>query len=200
MTGNQQTTAMHDVSGNEMMVASSRLRLARLKYGLTLDQVARASGVTPSHLSRIERGEKIPSVGTLMRLAKALHTNVGELLGSGPEQGEFVIVRAKKSAQRSTPAQLPARYDLLLQEASCNGSSITAFIAKPEQGGGASETTCHQGSELLFVLSGSIKVAFCDRHLQLDTGDLMLFPGFLQHQLQSVPGAAATVLVVVIGR
>lgn len=58
---------------------SSILKQQRISLSLTLHEVAAASGVSASHLGRIERGERFPSAHILQRLAKPLHFEEEEL-------------------------------------------------------------------------------------------------------------------------
>ncbi|GAH92551.1 unnamed protein product, partial [marine sediment metagenome] len=58
------------------------LKQRRRTMPLTLKEVAARSGVSPSHLGRIERGERFPSAPVLRKLAKALELNESELLVS----------------------------------------------------------------------------------------------------------------------
>src|ERR1700735_5417805 len=62
-----------------------RLRSAREARGLTLDQMSASTGVSKAHLSRLESGERQPSVGILVELAAALGTRVGALFGEDVE-------------------------------------------------------------------------------------------------------------------
>jgi transcriptional regulator with XRE-family HTH domain len=59
------------------MQTLSLLRQARQVKGLTLRQAAARAKLDPAHLSRIERGEALPSVEALARLAGVLE--LGEL-------------------------------------------------------------------------------------------------------------------------
>ncbi len=58
---------------------SKILKHQRIMKGLTLEQLAGMSGVSCSHIGRIERGERFPSAGTLRKLAKPLSLAEGEL-------------------------------------------------------------------------------------------------------------------------
>jgi transcriptional regulator with XRE-family HTH domain len=58
-----------------------RLRAAREARGLTLDQLSASVGVSKAHLSRLESGDRQPSVGILVEVAAALGTRVSVLLG-----------------------------------------------------------------------------------------------------------------------
>lgn len=59
-----------------------RLKQMRKDRGLTLDNLARVSGVSRSMLSQIERSQANPTVATVWALADALHIEVAELLGA----------------------------------------------------------------------------------------------------------------------
>ena len=53
------------------------LRLARKRANLTLSQVARRARISPSYLSRLERGLRAPRVATVMRLQRVLDLDEG---------------------------------------------------------------------------------------------------------------------------
>lgn len=52
----------------------------RTHRGLTLRELARQAGISPSYLSEIERRRKPGSAATLAKLAAALHTTIDTLL------------------------------------------------------------------------------------------------------------------------
>lgn len=65
-----------DENGNRL---GRLLKQQRLSVPLTLQELAKLSGVSPSHLGRIERGERFPSARILRRVAKPLGTSEDEL-------------------------------------------------------------------------------------------------------------------------
>ena len=56
------------------------LRQRRLMAELTLSELAAKSGVSQSHLARIERGNRLPSGKVLRKIAKALKLDESQLL------------------------------------------------------------------------------------------------------------------------
>jgi transcriptional regulator with XRE-family HTH domain len=58
------------------------LRQQRVMRELTLQQLGEMSGVSSSHLGRIERGERFPSAHILRKIAKPLGLAEGELFTS----------------------------------------------------------------------------------------------------------------------
>ena len=60
---------------------SSRLKQTRTSKGLSLDALAKLSGVSRSMLSQIERGESSPTVATLWNLSQALQVDLSGSAG-----------------------------------------------------------------------------------------------------------------------
>lgn len=58
----------------------TRIREVRKRAGLTQEELAARSGLTQSHLSRLELGKYVPTLTTLERLARALKVPVSDLL------------------------------------------------------------------------------------------------------------------------
>ena len=56
------------------------LRELRAKKGLTQEGLALDAGTERSHISALERAEKGPSLGTILRLAQALGMPAGEVV------------------------------------------------------------------------------------------------------------------------
>ena len=69
------------------------LRARRLAEGRTLSEVAAEAGLSPAHLSEVERGRKEVSTERLLAVAHALnvppaevYADLARLLGAGPER------------------------------------------------------------------------------------------------------------------
>ena len=61
-------------------VFGQRLRELRQKYGVTQQQLSVTTGLTEGYISNMERGQKVPSLTTILRLAVALGCRVTELV------------------------------------------------------------------------------------------------------------------------
>lgn len=55
------------------------LKQVRLKKGYSLEELAKLTGISSSHLNYIERNEKEPSISMLLRIAIALNIDIKEL-------------------------------------------------------------------------------------------------------------------------
>lgn len=56
------------------------LRELRQKYGVTQEQLSNATGLTEGYISNMERGLKVPSLTTILRISVALNCKVTELV------------------------------------------------------------------------------------------------------------------------
>jgi len=66
--------------GNEGQLFGERLRKVRLAKGLTQSELADRCGTSIAAISHIERGTKVPTLTTLVRLADALQCKVTKLI------------------------------------------------------------------------------------------------------------------------
>jgi transcriptional regulator with XRE-family HTH domain len=74
----------------------SRLRRARQERGLTIDQLARTTGLTKGFLSQVERDLANTSVASLLKICDALDIRIGELFDEGEESG--LVAAAERPA------------------------------------------------------------------------------------------------------
>jgi transcriptional regulator with XRE-family HTH domain len=65
-----------------------RLRELRVERGISQDGLARRASVHPTAIGRMERGGREPRLTTILRLARALQAQPGELLDEQPAVAE----------------------------------------------------------------------------------------------------------------
>ena len=67
---------------DERILALGReLGRRRQARGLSLDGLGEAAGLTPNYVGSIELGRRDPSLSTMIRIAQAMGSEIGELLG-----------------------------------------------------------------------------------------------------------------------
>ncbi|MGJ3561185.1 helix-turn-helix domain-containing protein [Streptomyces sp. INA 01156] len=89
--------ALHPKPSALPVRVGARLRACRKAQGLTIEQVAAATGLTRGFISRVERDETSPSVATLVTLCQVLSLPVGSLF----EDADTEVIRLG-DAPRST--------------------------------------------------------------------------------------------------
>lgn len=166
----------------------SRLRAARQAQQLTIDEVARVTGLTKGFLSRVERDMTSPSVSSLITLCDVLSISVGSLF----EAPDVQFVPAG-TGPRINLGGVDTEERLL----SARGESKVQVIRSVIQPGG------HGGDELyavaaevdvLHVLSGAMQVRFSDQDWELGPGDSLTFNGHEPHSWRAVGDSGAEVI------
>ncbi|MEM6372547.1 MAG: XRE family transcriptional regulator [Pseudomonadota bacterium] len=82
---------MTDETDAILSLLPNRLKEARRSQGLSLDAVAKLSGVSRSMVSQIERGESSPTIATLWNLTRALQVDFAGLLDDSAATGIDVL-------------------------------------------------------------------------------------------------------------
>jgi transcriptional regulator with XRE-family HTH domain len=177
---------------------STRLKNLRRQLGWSLQALADASGLTKSYLSKVERDLCTPSIAAALKIAAALQVDVTRLFTADPSPASICVVRRDQRLPLPTADAASSRVEALAAEVA--GKRMQPFVIHP-----ASEFATepklngHAGEELLFVLTGTIEVAFPEQLERLATGDAIYFDARIPHRLRRLGEAPAAALVVIGG-
>jgi len=174
------------------MALAARIRSLRRKRGLSLGALASAAGVDKGYLSRLERGQKAPSIATLAALADALGAGMSDLFGERASEQDVVIVRG---AEREAAADAEYRLEAIL--AGSPGQPVSVFVVHPGREFHAPKAAEHGGHEVLFVLHGAIELSVADQRHQLSAGDCASYDAALPHRLRRTSAGRASALVII---
>ena len=168
------------------------LKYLRVQSGLTLENLARDSGLTRSYLSKIERGVSTPSIESALNIAKALGVTVDRLFGQQPEEDVVSIVRGNGSIAGDPTTHLSLVAGLR------NDRVMRAFIVRPGKTQKRGRIMSHhEGEEILFVLTGHIEMQIGARKERLEPGDCVQFDSTIPHKLTALTDEPASALVVI---
>lgn len=165
-----------------------RIRMLRRGKGLTLQQVAEASGLTAGFLSQMERNLTGVTLTSLVSVSKALGVPLREIL-SQPMQLEPDTHQGKR--QDYSVENVSLHYERL--SASFPGSRLNALKIRVPSGY-ASGFESHEGEELLFVLSGTIEYTVDRKTYRLGLGDSMHIDSHRLHQIANSGDTSAEIL------
>ena len=175
----------------------ARVAALRRLNGLSLEQLARLSGLTKSYLSKVERGLSAPSIATMLKLARALGVGSGQLLGQSVEEEDIAVVRA---AERVPFSRDKGRTGYAYEAIAAHrpNKAMTPFVMRPPFRRGKSvDLVTHAGEEMVFVIAGEMEIVFRDRVVALKAGDSVYFNAGIPHRARSVGDVLAEALVVV---
>lgn len=176
---------------HERLAAS--LKTARKSKGLSLEAVAKLSGVSRSMVSQIERGESSPTVATLWNLTQALHVDFAGLIEGKTAVG-IEVIRAEAAPTidgRGRKVRIK-----ILSPAEAAGEHEVYELSFSE--GGILESDAHSPGcrEHLAVLEGDLTVGSGEEERQLGVGDTARYFADRPHRIAATGGAARAILIV----
>jgi DNA-binding transcriptional MerR regulator/quercetin dioxygenase-like cupin family protein len=157
----------------------ARLRICRLKQGLTIAEAATLIGLSASFLSALERDQTGASIATLHKVARAYGSTLSHLLRT--EVGG--LVQVKRPPLPSQIDQRGVRMEQLVDGTTLMDASITSLDPGATSGG----AYAHEGEELVFVLEGTLKLTIEQRPFTLSAGQSIYYPSSLEHSWEN-PG------------
>jgi transcriptional regulator with XRE-family HTH domain len=178
----------HDPSEDDQRIAAL-IRSHRLRRNLTLAQLSELSGISVAHLSRLENGQRTPTVRLLLQLARALGVPLGALVGESAAESTAYVSR---SGDRHTIAA----GDVSLQSLSDPAMRWLQVVELSLLPGRLGEPAAHAGEEWVYVLSGQVEVDVNGTTSSLAAGDAIHFRADMTHALRNPHEQGATVLVV----
>jgi transcriptional regulator with XRE-family HTH domain len=160
----EDATAIPDVLAG----VGPRLRRIRERKGVTLTALAAQTGISKSTLSRLESGQRKPSLELLLPLAQAHHLPLEELVGA-PRTGDPRI--------RSRPRTRNGRLVYPLTQQS-SGMAVWKVVIPPEQ---ERKLRTHAGYEWLYVLAGEMRLILGEHDITMRPGEVAEFDTRVPH-------------------
>lgn len=169
------------------VLPGQRFRRLRARRGLSLADVAKATGVSVGFLSALERGQMRSSISTLRRIARFYRTNILSLFETAAENPRLVRPTQRKILETSPGV----RMELL----AWGQTAMEPHLFRIKPGGGSGESYAHEGEEFLHVLRGEFEIWLNGKeHYRLKPGDSLYFESSLPHRWKN-PGRAETWLL-----
>lgn len=192
---------MTEPRGVNAVEIGRRVRALRGERGVSLRQLAKEMGTSPSLLSQVENGKVMPSVDTLYLLAAALGTPVAAFFaesdpdGSGAPRGEAWVVRAGQ--RKRITLEHGVTWENLLPHEEV-GLRFMEIRYAPGAHSGEHQLR-HPGRDLFLVLEGELTFEIGFSEHRLSTGDSVSFADFQPHRLRNDGAVDARAIVCVVG-
>ncbi|KES08450.1 transcriptional regulator [Streptomyces toyocaensis] len=180
--------AVDDVNGTPAAMGP-RLRAARERHGATLAGVGRATGISPSTLSRIETGRRKPTLEVVLQLSKEYGVSMDELAGTAPAPATEPRAAAPLRFGDGKAVLPLTRYVGGLHAHKHVLPAVEDAPARPGQ-------VSHDGYEWLCVLYGRLWLALGSQDLVLAAGDVAEFDTRIPHGVaNAAPGGPVEYLI-----
>lgn len=168
-----------------------KIKQVRLEKDISLERVANETGFAVDDLKKIESGRKIPPVGALLQIARALQIDSGFLLR---EQESSLQKRVRAYTKRTD------NYAYTTLTPGAENKHLKAFKVTIEglsehQGVGYQ----HEGEEFTYVLKGRVEISVGEHVNLLEAGESLHFNSGIRHNLRNVGEETAELIVVIYG-
>jgi transcriptional regulator with XRE-family HTH domain len=178
---------MSDMTGADAIstaldLVAPRLRKVREQRGVTLTEVAARTGISKSTLSRLENGQRKPSLELLLPLAQTYRVPLDDLVGA-PDVGDPRI--------RLKPRRVHGRTVLPLTR---HPGGVQAWKIVIPANQTKPDPRTHDGYEWLYVLTGRMRLVLGPQDLVLEAGEAADFDTQLPHWFGSTGEGPAEVL------
>ncbi len=169
------------------LLPGQRFRRLRARRGLSLAQVARATGVSVGFLSALERDQMRSSVSTLQRISRFYRTNILSLYEAAGENPRLVRPDQRKVLETTAGV----RMELL----AWGNTAMEPHLFRVKPGSGSGASYAHEGEEFLHILRGQFEIWLDSKeHYRLTAGDSLYFESSTPHRWKN-PGKTETWLL-----
>jgi transcriptional regulator with XRE-family HTH domain len=173
---------MSDLSTIEQVVRT-RLRSLRNTLGLSLNELAARTNLSPSTISRVETGNRTISLNVLIPLAAALQVELDSLLDLHSDDDVVIHPVPSRSGGRTT---------WLLSRPTGN---IIAVKLRLEPTAQTSERRVHPGHDWFFVTDGRVRLLLGEREIIVDTGEAAEFATMTPHSVAAIDEPAELIMI-----
>jgi transcriptional regulator with XRE-family HTH domain len=165
-----------------VQAAGQRLKAVRTQRKLTLTAVAAMTGISKSTLSRLETGQRRPTLELLLMLSAAYRVPLDDLIGA-PDVGDPRI--------RLEPGRVKGRTVIPLTR---QPDGVQAWKIVIPVDNVVPEPRAHEGQEWIYVLSGRVRLVLGGEEWVLGPGDVAEFATDVPHWFGSTGEASAEIL------
>ena len=155
--------------GDALLAVGPRIQALRERRSMTLAQVSTRTGISKSTLSRLETGQRRPSLELLLPLARIYRVPLDDLVGA-PETGDPRIRLRPHRVNGRTVIPL-TRHD--------GDAHVWKIIVPPAHH--VPELKTHEGMTWIYVLSGSIRLIVGEREIEMEAGEVAEFETHIPH-------------------
>ena len=150
---------------------------------LTIQQMAKETGLSTALISQLERNLANPSLSVLQTLANTLGISLSELV-EGEMDENSLILRVAHREQVYNPNDKYMFYNLTPAVMKSNINLSLVHLEPFSQTFGR-EFHCHKDEEMIFIVAGSVTVEYGGSQVELYCGDTLRIPGNKKHRYKN---------------
>lgn len=178
-----------------------KVRLIRETKKVSREEVAERSGLTVTHIARIEENCELPALALLLKIARALGVRLGTFLDDQEELGPVVcrLADREKNIAFSTHGPGAKRH---MEYHSLSGAKsnrhMEPFMINIDPASEANFVlSSHEGEEFILVMEGALEINYGKDNYLLGPGDSIYYDSVVPHHVHAYGEGKARVLAVV---
>ncbi|MBO4716089.1 MAG: cupin domain-containing protein [Verrucomicrobia bacterium] len=177
------------------MSVGKRIESFRKKKELTIENLAEKSGVKLQIIQAIENEEVVPSIGTMIKLARALGLRLGSFMDDQFKEDPLIVRKADRAERLQKSASSSDGYEYYsLGEGKPDRHTEPFYVVIDSK---ENHTSSHEGEEFIYVVSGQLELT-CGKTVEiLNPGDTAYYDSLVPHSLRSAGTAPAEIVAVV---
>ena len=179
----------------------AKIMSLRESKNMTREEVSERSGLSLEQIRSIEEDQHLPSLGPLIKVARALGVRLGTFLDDSEELGP-VVCRAQSSegsisfSNGSDDARKHMEYHSLAGQKA--GRHMEPFIIDINPNGDTNyQLSAHEGEEFIYVMEGQVELDYGKEKYTLNPGDIIFYGSSVKRHLHGAAGKQAKILAVV---
>ncbi|UPS43881.1 XRE family transcriptional regulator [Prevotella sp. E15-22] len=181
----------------------SKIKGIRESKNISIEEVSERSGLSTEQINSIETDQNLPSLGPLIKIARALGVRLGTFLDDSDALGPIVCRAADREKDSSisfsngaSDARKHMEYHPLAQQKA--GRHMEPFVIdiNPEENPDF-QLSAHEGEEFIYVMQGEVEIVYGKETYNLKEGDSIFYDSIVNHHVHGAPGKAAKILAVV---
>ena len=184
-------------------IVGFKIKGIRESKNLSIEEISERSGLSIDQIASIENDQFLPSLGPLIKIARALGVRLGTFLDDSDELGPVICRKEDRERNNSisfsnnaTEARKNMVYHSLARQKA--GRSMEPFIIDIQPSEERTfKLSAHEGEEFIYVMSGEVEIEYGKERYVLNAGDSIFYDSIVEHHVHGADGKSAQILAVV---
>ena len=184
-------------------VVGSKIKSMREAKNLSIAEISERSGLSEEQIISIENDQYLPSLGPLIKVARALGVRLGTFLDDNDSLGP-VVCRAEEHdhdisisfSNGAADARKHMEYHPLAKQKA--GRHMEPFIIDIQPSEEKNfKSSAHEGEEFIYVMKGELEIDYGKEKYTLKEGDSIFYDSIVEHHVHGANGQGARILAVI---
>ena len=175
---------------SELVRLGTRLHSLRTERNWTLEELSRRADLSSPYLSRLEAGERQPSLAALISLAQAFEIPISALFEQSLAVSRIAVTRADSGQPHISNGAMYTPLTGKRDKTHLNAVLLDVPARRTDK-----TMNRHDSEEFVYILSGTVTLIVGDETVTLSAGDAAHYDAREPHRMDAVGGKATALLI-----